>query len=380
MQFTPDVLSNTRRELARREITRIFARDRLTLSEAGALADGFFNYLSTPKGGTLPGRLYGKIAPEIDAALRERWDVLEVLFGTTGKTALLSQHPVLVLDGLAGTGKSNILGLIAFALYAAKIPFEAYAANEGARAALDKQLDGIGEFATTLTDGNLPDTLPETGCILVDEAALLPFHTLHQLSDWAKAAPSRCIALSCDRRQFAPYPDSVALLASLPAVTLSAIVRQKDPVLRQTVQLAALGLGQNALKALPAKTLAFGLSPVDAAEALRLWLLIDKRIETWQMAPHWQQPGLIRIYSTNAEFVALAAGTLRRVGLPADYAHLLEAGQGSNSDAVFLYLDAEITDRALYVGLTRAKQTLLLVSAAASLEALKIQETFALSS
>jgi len=157
-------------------------------------------------------------------------------------------------------------------------------------------------------------------------------------------------------------------------------VRQKDPVLRQTVQLAALGLGQNALKALPAKTLAFGLSPVDAAEALRLWLLIDKRIETWQMAPHWQQPGLIRIYSTNAEFVALAAGTLRRVGLPADYAHLLEAGQGSNSDAVFLYLDAEITDRALYVGLTRAKQTLLLVSAAASLEALKIQETFALSS
>jgi len=78
--------------------------------------------------------------------------------------------------------------------------------------------------------------------------------------------------------------------------------------------------------------------------------------------------------------VALAAGTLRRVGLPADYAHLLEAGQGSNSDAVFLYLDAEITDRALYVGLTRAKQTLLLVSAAASLEALKIQETFALSS
>lgn len=380
MQFVPDVLSNTRRELARREITRIFSRDRLSLSELGELADGFFKYLSVKKGASLPARLYGKITPEIDAALRERWDTLEILLGTGEKKASIIQHPAFVLDGLAGTGKSNILGLIAFALYAAKIPFTAFAANEGARAALDKQLDGIGEYATTLTDGNLPDTLPETGCILVDEAALLPYHTLYQLADWARAAPSRTVVFSCDRRQFAPYPDTVALLADLPAVTLSAIVRQKDPALRQAVQLAALGRGQNALMALPATTLAFGLSPADAAEALRLWLLVDKRIDTWQMAPLWQQPGLMRVYSTNPAFVPLAAETLRRAGFPADYVHLLEAGQGSNAEAVFLYLDAAITDRALYVGLTRAKQTLLLVSAANSLESFKIQETFALSS
>ena len=147
-----------------------------------------------------------------------------------------SRDPVVVIEGYAGTQKTTLLQKAQPLLAAAGFALETLAPTHTAV----KELQARGLSARTLEsflNAPYPRTT-EPPVYAVDEHSMVGNQKLHRFLEFAKAQGARVLLLG-DRAQYtaieAGNPHVLLQAAEIPTATLTQIVRQKNPLLREAV-------------------------------------------------------------------------------------------------------------------------------------------------